>query len=121
MTRVLVADDDSALRKVVRDALLQEGYQVDAVCNGRQALSAIAAHRPALVLLDLDMPGIDGPALVHILHDQTPWASLPFVVVSASAAGPEIGRGLGARACIRKPFDLGELIATVEQAAPPDY
>ena len=56
MTRILVVDDDAAVRNVVTDALLEDGYQVDAACNGRQALAAFRKHRPDALVLDLEMP-----------------------------------------------------------------
>jgi CheY-like chemotaxis protein len=118
VTRILVADDDSGVRGVVHDALQQDGYEVDAVCNGRQALSAIANHRPALIVLDLDMPEMDGPALVHTLRNQTRWGRLPLVILSGVPAAPEIGSRLGAQMCLCKPFDLERLLATVEHVAP---
>jgi CheY-like chemotaxis protein len=120
MTRILVADDDASVRNVVHDALRQQGYEVDAVCNGRQALTAIARQRPALVVLDLEMPELDGPGLVRTLRDQTCWGSMPLVVLSAAAEAQAIGQRLGARASLRKPFDLERLLDAVEEAAPPD-
>jgi CheY-like chemotaxis protein len=120
MTRILVADDDASVRNVLQDALQQDGYDVDAVCNGRQALTAIARHRPALLVLDLQMPGLDGPGLVRTLREQTRWGAVPFVLVSAVADAPAIGHQLGARACLCKPFDLNVLLVTIEQAAPRD-
>jgi CheY-like chemotaxis protein len=118
MTRILVADDDPSVRSVLQDALQQDGYDVDAVCNGRQALTAIARHRPALMVLDLEMPELDGPSLVRTLRDQTCWGAVPLVLVSAVAEAPAIGQQLGAWACLRKPFDLDVLLSTIEQAAP---
>jgi DNA-binding response OmpR family regulator len=120
MTRILVVDDDPSVRSVVKDALQQDGYQVDTVSTGRQVLAAFARHRPALLVLDLAMPEMDGPRLVRTLRDQTRWGRVPLVVLSGIPQAPEVGARLGARACVRKPFDLQELLATVEQVAPPD-
>jgi CheY-like chemotaxis protein len=119
MTRILVADDDPSVRSVVRDALQQDGYQVETVNTGRQALMAFARHRPALLLLDLSMPDMDGPCLMRTLRDQTRWGRVPMVVLSADAQAPEVSARLGAQACVPKPFDLEHLLATVEQVAPP--
>jgi CheY-like chemotaxis protein len=120
MTRVLVADDDLLVRSVVEDALQQDGYQVETVSTGRQALTAFVRHQPALLVLDLVMPDMDGPSLVRTLRDQTRWGRVPVVVLSGLAQAPEVGARLGARACVRKPFDLQQLLAAVEQVAPPD-
>ena len=71
MTRILVVDDDAALRRVVTEALLEDGYQVDAACNGRQALAAFREHRPDALLLDLEMPIMNGPTLMRTLRERT--------------------------------------------------
>jgi CheY-like chemotaxis protein len=118
MTRILVADDDDGVRSVLRDALRQDGYEVDAVCNGRQVLASMARHRPALLVLDLNMPQLDGPALVRTLRDQTRWGGVPLVVLSGASDAVEIATKLGARACVRKPFDLNRLLLAVEEVAP---
>ncbi len=60
MTRILVVDDDAAVRSVVTEALLEDGYQVDAAGNGRQALAAFREHRPDALVLDLEMPIMNG-------------------------------------------------------------
>jgi CheY-like chemotaxis protein len=120
VTRILVADDDAGIRSVVQDVLAQDGYEVDAVCNGHQAMAAIARHLPALIVLDLDTPGMTGRELIRTLREQTRWGRLPLLIVSGASGATEIGTALGARACLRKPFDLGHLLAAVEQVTPPD-
>jgi CheY-like chemotaxis protein len=86
MTRILVVDDDLSVRSVVGDTLRREGYEVDAVGNGRQTLAAFGKHRPDALVLDLEMPVMDGPTLVHTLRDRTKWGAVPLVVVSARPA-----------------------------------
>ncbi len=71
MTRILVVDDDAAVRGVVTDVLREEGYQVDAACNGRQPLAAFRKHPPDALVLDLEMPIMDGPTLM--LRERTKW------------------------------------------------
>ena len=117
MTRILVVDDDAAVRSAVTDALRQDGYQVDAACNGQQALAAFGKHRPDALVLDLDMPIMDGPTLMRTLRERTKWGRVPLVVVSGSD-DTKAGRRLGARACLTKPFDLNELLHDVERVAP---
>jgi two-component system, chemotaxis family, chemotaxis protein CheY len=118
MTRILVVDDDEHVRNVLHDALQQDGYEVETVCSGRQALTAIARNRPALLVLDLHMPELDGPGLIDTLRNQTDWGSVPLVVLSSAPDAPAISRRLGARECLAKPFDVARLLAAVEQAAP---
>jgi CheY-like chemotaxis protein len=119
MTRILVIDDDPAIRGVIGDALRQDGYQVDAAANGQQALTAFGKHRPDALVLDLEMPIMDGPTLVRTLRERTKWGNVPLVVVSGTVDAAEIGSRLGARACLTKPFELSELLDDVERVAPP--
>ena len=118
MTRILVVDDDPGVRRVVSDALRQDGYQVDAVGNGQQALAAFGKHRPDALVLDLQMPVMDGPTLVRTLRERTKWGAIPLVVVSGAVGAAETGPPLGARECLIKPFDLIVLLHSVERVAP---
>ncbi len=120
MRRILVVDDDAAVRNVVTDALLEDGYQVDAACNGQQALAAFRKHRPDALVLDLEMPIMDGPTLMRTLRERTKWGRVPLVVLSGTAGAGEAAPRLGARACLNKPFELSELLHSVEQVAPPN-
>jgi hypothetical protein len=86
--RLLVVDD-AAVRSVVAEALLEDGYQVDAACNGRQALAAFREHRPDALVLDLEMPIMNGPALMRTLRERTKWGRVPLV---ASAGCPRLGK-----------------------------
>lgn len=120
MARILIVDDDPVIRSIVSDALRQDGYDVDSVCNGRQALAAFAQHRPDAMVLDLAMPAMDGPTLVRTLRDQTRWGRVPLVVVSGEPQAQVASRQLGARACLNKPFDLPELLERIEAIVPPE-
>jgi CheY-like chemotaxis protein len=119
MTRILIVDDDAAVRSVVSQALAQDGYEVDAVANGRQALAAFREHPPDALVLDLEMPVMDGPTLMHSLRERPEWGRVPLVVVSGTDGAGEAAPRLGARACLRKPFDLSDLVHTIKQVAPP--
>jgi len=118
MTRIV--DDDAAVRSVVTDALLEDGYQVDVACNGRPALAAFRKHRPDALVLDLEMPIMDGPTLMRTLRERTRWVRVPVIVVSGSGGEAVEAPRLGARACLYKPFELSELLHSVEQVAPPN-
>jgi CheY-like chemotaxis protein len=86
MARILVVDDDAAVRGVIAQALLEDGYQVDAACNVCQALAAFSKHRPDALVLDLEMPVMDGPTLMRTLRERTKWGRVPLVVVSVLLA-----------------------------------
>jgi DNA-binding response OmpR family regulator len=108
--RILIVDDDAAIRESLRDALADEGYDVIVAADGRQALAQMSP-RPALILVDLMMPELDGWELIDELRRTAPLADIPVCVLSAIAthAPPKTG------AVLRKPVNLDELLATVER------
>jgi CheY-like chemotaxis protein len=120
MRRILVVDDDPGVRGVVGDALRQDGYQVDDAANGEQALAAFGKHRPDALVLDLEMPVMDGPTLVRMLRERTKWGAVPLVIMSGVAGAADAGSQLGTRAYLDKPFELSELLHSVEWIAPPN-
>jgi two-component system response regulator MprA len=119
MARILIVDDDVAVRSVVSHALAEDGYQVDTAGNGRQALAAFREHRPDALVLDLEMPVMDGPTLMRTLRERTKWGRVPLVVVSGTDRAAEAAPRLGAQAYLQKPFELSDLLHTIEQVAPP--
>jgi CheY-like chemotaxis protein len=109
-TAVLVVEDEPDIREIVVEFLLGEGFQVYAAANGQEAITVLhAIAQPALVLADMMMPVMDGPALIAALREDDQFASLPVVVVSASPLAPEGYRR------IKKPFDLNDLLHIVEE------
>jgi signal transduction histidine kinase/DNA-binding response OmpR family regulator len=80
---VLVVEDDAATREMVRRTLAGDGWTVDEAPNGRVALERVAARRPALILLDLMMPEMDGVAFLAALRERPEWRTIPIVVLTA--------------------------------------
>jgi len=80
---VLIVEDDAATREMLRRMLDKEGWTVTEAENGRIALERVAEHRPALILLDLMMPEMDGFRFVEELRRQEAWRSIPIVVITA--------------------------------------
>jgi len=112
MPRVLVVDDDPAIRQVIALALGDEGYEVDVAADGRAALAAIARHHPDLILLDMKMPGADGWEFVR--HYRARYErQAPIVVLTAAPDVAERGEAVHAAAYLAKPFDLDALLACV--------
>lgn len=83
MSYVLVIDDDAAFRRVVCLAIEQEGFHV-VQADGRSALTLARAEPPALILLDLRMPGVSGLQILHTLRSDQLTASIPVIVVSST-------------------------------------
>jgi PAS domain S-box-containing protein len=86
---VLVVEDEAATRELLRRMLQQEGWTVSEATNGRMALARVVEHRPALILLDLMMPEMDGFEFVAELRQHAEWHTIPIVVVTAKDLTPE--------------------------------
>ncbi|MEU6271927.1 SpoIIE family protein phosphatase [Streptomyces populi] len=114
-TRVLVADDNADMREYLSRLLHGAGYQVRTVDDGRQALEAIRADAPDLVVSDVMMPHLDGLALVGALRNDPRTASVPVLLLSARAGQEASIEGLqaGADDYLVKPFAAAELLARV--------
>ena len=115
MTRVLVVEDDPAVRGLLRDFLELLGCAVQLAANGREALEHLQQTRPDVVLLDLMMPVMDGRAFGFALRRNGRTADLPIILMSASPHAAQVSGEIGARALLRKPFDLDEVARLVEQ------
>ena len=109
---VLVVDDEPLVREVVTGYLERDGYRVRAVADGEVALAALDTERPALLVLDLMLPGIDG---LQILRRARAAGDLPIIVLSARTeeADRVLGLELGADDYVPKPFSPRELAARV--------
>jgi CheY-like chemotaxis protein/anti-sigma regulatory factor (Ser/Thr protein kinase) len=91
---VLVVEDETSTRAMLRRMLEREGWQVTEAEHGRVALARLAESRPALILLDLMMPEMNGFAFVEELRQRGEWRSIPVVVVTAQDLTPEDRRRL---------------------------
>lgn len=114
--RILVVEDDEILRDILAEALREDGYSVELAEDGQVALQLARSWRPDLLILDLMMPNMDGEALAASIRAAPGAGWVPIIVVSASRRAEEIGARIGARAALRKPFDLYELSTCVDQA-----
>jgi DNA-binding response OmpR family regulator len=108
---VLIVDDDASLRRMLRLTLLDGGFDVRLAENGRAALEAIAEQAPDAVVLDLEMPEMDGRTLIRELRERG--IDVPVLIVSAYGARAA-GRELGAPA-MDKPFNPDELLMAVRE------
>ena len=111
---VLVVEDDAATRALLREVLEEAGYAVREAADGAAGLRAARAARPALVLLDLYLPGTDGWAFAAA-YRRAPTPRAPVVVLTADTDGEAHAAGLGAAGHLRKPFDLDALLALVRR------
>ncbi len=112
---VLVVDDDRDIRETLQELLEQEGYDVDIAKNGHEALALARREHPALILLDLFMPVMDGLEFRRAQIEDPSLAHIPVVVVSA-AAGMETRIGeLGVAGYLEKPLRIEQLFEIVKR------
>ena len=112
---ILVVDDEASVVEVVSLYLQREGFQVRVARNGRSALEAIREKLPALVVLDLMLPEVDGLAILQTLRDH---AAIDVTVIMLTARRQETDRiyglELGADDYVTKPFSPAELVSRVK-------
>jgi len=109
---VLLVEDDDDMRYLMQEGMEGDGLPVTAVADGEQALTWAATHRPAVVVLDMRLPGMDGEEVATRLR-ATLGAALPILVVTAVADPLECTERAGGLMYLRKPFDVDELTTAV--------
>src|SRR5947209_13760445 len=114
---VLVADDNEVAQRLCRRVLEKAGYGVLIAGDGLQAVDIALSQRPAMILMDVAMPGIDGLEAMRRIKAEIP--ALPIVIASAHSMSSDRDRFLAAGAdnVLSKPFRLADLIAAVESFA----
>lgn len=111
---ILIVDDDLAIREMLEMLLEGEGYEVVLASNGAEALETIRQHRPALVLLDLMMPVMDGWQFLENLKNKPEYQDLPVVLLSANRELTRTARNYNVKAYLSKPFEMNQLLSCVE-------
>jgi two-component system response regulator MprA len=112
---ILVVDDDPALRMLVSDVLHEAGYDVELAGDGEEAMRLIDALPPRLLLLDIQMPRVDGPSLARQLRARL--KDLPVIVMTARPHPEREADRCNAVAALAKPFDTNELVRIVQRFA----
>ena len=116
---ILIVDDDQAISALLHHLLEREGFKVKAVFDGLAAKEYIMSSkvRPALVLLEMMLPSINGYDLLEQIRATSAWAEVPVVVLSSISEENEIVRALklGANDYITKPFRVNELLARINR------
>ncbi len=109
LRRILVVEDDKDVRTIARRALtLTEGLTVDLCASGREALERAPGLLPDLILLDVMMPGMDGPSTLRALRERPETRDIPVVLLTAKVLPDEVDqyRSLGVLGVIKKPFEV---------------
>lgn len=113
---VLVVEDEADIRELVKYSLTKAGFQVTGVMTGEEALAAVEAQPPDVVVLDLMLPGMDGLNVCQRLKKDHKTGSIPIIMLTAKGEESDIVRGLemGADDYITKPFSPRVLIARLQ-------
>ena len=115
--RVLVVEDNEKNMKLFRDVLQASGYSTFEATTGEQAVELALVHAPALVLMDVQLPGIDGVEALEQLRRDERTSSIPVLALTAQAMSGDRKRFLeaGFDGYLAKPVDVGELIDAVRE------
>jgi DNA-binding response OmpR family regulator len=116
--KIVVVEDEEDIRELIEYHLLREGFQVFSASDGERGLAIINREMPALVLLDLMLPGIDGLEICREIRAAEKTKHIPVLMVTAKTEEADVvlGLGLGADDYIQKPFRPRELVARVKSA-----
>jgi two-component system KDP operon response regulator KdpE len=108
--RVLVVDDENAIRRYLHTALTAQGFSVYEAANGQETLNAVVENRPDVIILDLGLPDFDGIEVTRRLRE---WSKTPIIILSVREAEQDKIAALdaGADDYLTKPFGTGELMA----------
>ena len=112
----ILAVDDEALNLIILEELLSEKYELSCVGDGASCLESVAKRLPDLILMDINMPIMNGLEACLKLKQKASTRSIPIIMLSALASKTEIQQGLdaGADAYLSKPFQEGELLDAIK-------
>jgi two-component system KDP operon response regulator KdpE len=114
-TRILVVDDERAIRRLLNVTLTASDYLIYEAAHGQAAIEAVKIHHPDLVILDLGLPDMDGVDVVHAVRE---WSQIPILILSVRDQEHQKVAALdaGADDYLTKPFGVGELMARLRVA-----
>jgi DNA-binding response OmpR family regulator len=114
---ILVVEDDESIRNLIVSQLQDAGFEVSTAADGLEGLAAIRDRRPDAVLLDINMPRMDGFTVLERLKNDPETSDLPVLMLSAQSSPEDIRRAvqLGANDYIGKPFESRQLLRRVDR------
>jgi CheY-like chemotaxis protein len=115
MTAVLVVDDEALIAMALEAALQDAGYQVTTAANGRQGLERLAEARADIVLLDMMMPVMNGPAMLAAMAADPVLSGIPVIILSSLPEATVRAQASGVAAILRKPYTAGEVLRAIGQ------
>ncbi len=114
--RILVVDDDETLRSVLSNELKNEGYIVETAADGDEAIKIVKQRKFDLALLDIKMPGVDGFQVLQYLKKEHPVIKVIMLTGFADLKNAIEAKKLGADDFVSKPYDIVDLVTTIERA-----
>jgi CheY-like chemotaxis protein len=121
--RVLIVDDEFGLADVIAEVLAEAGYDVAIAINGQLGLVSMDEVTPDLVLLDMMMPVVDGPAMLRAIRINPKYADVPVVMMTSLPEALPVGDASLYQAVLHKPFTQEKLLSTLQKLLdrPPDF
>ncbi len=113
MTRILLVEDDDAVRALVTRLLVKNGYEVRAADGAVSALEQMVQYHPALLVMDINLPGMNGLELVHLLRGAR--LELPAIAITGQELDEFEAMASGFSTVVQKPFTEAQLIAAVQR------
>ncbi len=114
-SKILVVDDEDALRTVLGSELEGEGYEVGTAADGDEAINVIQNKKFDLVLLDIKMPKVDGFEVLRFIKEKYPTLKVIMLTGFADLKNAIESKKLGAEDFVSKPYDLVDLLTTIER------
>ena len=120
MKRILVVEDQEDNRQILRDLLASVGYEMFEAHDGQQALGAVTEHKPDLILMDIQLPVMDGYEATRRIKADPATKDIPIIVVTSYAlSGDEAkARDAGCDAYVTKPYSPRQLLAKIREYLP---
>ncbi|WP_242154675.1 response regulator transcription factor [Sphingomonas sp. BAUL-RG-20F-R05-02] len=117
MARIIIAEDDEIVGEVVRDALIADGHGVGLLTNGKDALNVVKKRMPDLVILDCNMPDLNGLLVLREMRNSPALCDIPVLMLTGrrGASDVDIAYYEGANDYMKKPFDPDELVFRVQE------
>jgi len=118
--RILVVEDQADNRRILRDLLAHAGYEVIEACDGEQAITSASVHRPDVILMDIQLPLLDGYEATRRIKADPTLKHIPIIVVTSyGLSGDEAkAQAAGCDAYVAKPFSPRALLAKIREYAP---
>ena len=116
--KILVVDDDPSIVEMLESRLKRRGYSIITALDGKKCIEEAKEKKPDLILLDVNMPELDGFAVCKYLKEDNKTKDIPIIMLTALAKEKDLAKGLeeGVYSFISKPFNFGDLLSEIETA-----